>query len=85
MGAGTLQCSCTAGKRRIKLHNKKEIIFLDVDVGQLLHLTKLSKESSNGKMCAYIRFLLGHELYLIQVKPELIQKLFSTLTEEVST
>ncbi|KAL3783218.1 hypothetical protein ACHAW5_004688 [Stephanodiscus triporus] len=84
MGAGTLQCNCIAGKRRIKLH-KNEIIFLDVDVEQMLHLTKLNKESSKEKMCAYIRFLLGHELYLIQVKPELIGLLFSTLTEEVST
>ena len=83
-GAGTLTCNCTTSKRRIELVNEDDgCIMLDVDVGQLLYPTKLIKDSSRcGTLCTYIRFSLGHEVFLMQVKPELIHKLFSTLTKK---
>ena len=53
-------------------------VLLDVDVEQMLHMTKLLKESSKG-VAAHIRFHLGTEVFLIQVKPDILDKLFSTL------
>lgn len=90
-GAGTL----TTSKRRIELVDEDDgCIMLDVDVRQLLYPTKLIKESSRvGTLCTYIRFSLGQKSsdedeeddFLIQVKPELIHKLYSTLTKEMSS
>ena len=58
--------------------------MLDVDVRQLLYPTKLIKESRRvGTLCAYIRFSLRHEVYLIQVRPELLHKLYSTKLMQV--
>jgi hypothetical protein len=86
-GAGTLTCNCTASKRRIRLVDEYDgSIFLDVDVRQLLYPTKLIKESSRFRMsCTYIRYSLGNEVFLIQVKPELIHQLYSALTREMSS
>jgi hypothetical protein len=86
-GAGTLTCNCTPSKRRIELVDDDDgCIMLDADIRQLLYPTKLIKESRFGKKpCTFIRFSLGHEVFLMQVKPELIHQLYSTLTQKMSS
>ena len=83
-GYGTLTCICTASPLRVKLVGKDGSILLDEDAEQMLHITKLIKETSKGAS-AHIRFHLGNEVFLIQVKPEVLDILFSTLNNKVST
>lgn len=83
-GYGTLACIGTASHMRVKLVDKDGSILLDVHVKQMLHITKLIKETSKGAS-AHIRFHLGNEVFLIQVKPVVLDVLFSTLNKAVST
>jgi hypothetical protein len=76
-GSGTLTHMCTVTERRVKLVIERKVL-LDVDVKQMLNMTKLLKESSKG-VTAHIRFHLGTDVFLIQVKPEILDTLFSTL------
>jgi hypothetical protein len=76
-GSGTLTHTCTVTERRVKFVVERKVL-LDVDVKQMLNMTKLLKESSKG-VTAHIRFELGTEVFLIQVKPEILDILFSTL------
>lgn len=77
-GSGTLTHMCTSNERRvIKLVVERKVL-LDVDVKQMLHMTKLLKESSKG-VTAHIRFHLDADVFLIQVKPDILDTLFLTL------
>jgi hypothetical protein len=76
-GSGTLTHMCTANDKRVKFVVERKVL-LNVDVKQMLHMTKLLKESSKG-VTAHIRFHLDAEVVLIQVKPDILDTLFSTL------
>lgn len=76
-GSGTLTVTCTATERRVKCVVERGLL-LDVDVKQMSHMTKLLKESSKG-ITAHIRFHLSTEVFLIQVKPDILDTLFLNL------
>ena len=85
-GTGTLRLCCTfSGRRSVKLLGENGSVLLDVDVENMMLVSKLIKESAKGN-CAYVRFTAefsaekGREVFLIQVKPDLLNTLYSSLT-----
>ena len=72
--------------RWIELKNSENECILNLLVEQMINLHKLVKESTKG-VCAYIKYSVekrkGIETLLLQVMPENLDKLYSTLLGEV--
>ena len=82
--AGILRCCRTTSKQSIKLQSDNGSILLNLEVGKLKSLAKVIKETKKGK-ASYVKFSdvvdvnKGEESFLIQVKPELLDKLYSAM------
>ena len=80
-GKGTLRCCITADTKTIKLLDEK---MGEIEIRAWRHRVKVIKESSKGKATyvrcsAVIDALKGEESLLIQVRPELLHKLYCAL------
>ena len=82
---GTVRCCCTTSKKNIKLQSDNGSTHLNLEVGKLESLAKVIKETKKGK-ATYAKFSAvvdvnkGEESFLIQVKPELLDKLYFAMT-----
>jgi len=85
---GTLhvyKAKCNNEIRWIELKNSDNECILNLLVEQMINLHKLVKESTKG-VCAYIKYSVekrkGTETLLLQIMPENLDKLYSTLLDK---
>ena len=78
-GTGVLSCCRTASKQIIKIQSENGSVLLCSEVGPLLNPSKLIKESKKGK-ATYVKAQKGKEVFLLQVKPEQLDSLYSAMS-----
>ena len=78
-GTGVLSCCRTASRQSIKVHSENGSVLLCLEVRPLLNPSKLIKESKKGK-ATYVKAQKGKEVFLLQVKPEQLDSLYSAMS-----